>query len=102
MKVTDASQIRALDVNRQQEASRAQRPEAPDTEDRVTTEESARVAAVVAEATRKAGAGSRAEMLQAIEASVRQGTYKPDPNRIAQRILDEAELAARLQALMSR
>jgi negative regulator of flagellin synthesis FlgM len=102
MKVTDASQIRALDVNRQQEASRAQKSEARDTEDRVTTEESARVAAVVAEATRRSGAGSRAEMLQAIEASVRQGTYKPDPNRIAQRILDEAELAARLQALMTR
>jgi negative regulator of flagellin synthesis FlgM len=33
---------------------------------------------------------------------VRQGTYRPDPGRIAQRILDEAELAARLQALMTR
>jgi negative regulator of flagellin synthesis FlgM len=102
MKVTDTNQIRSLDLNRQAEADRAQRPEKPDTEDRVTTEESARVAAAVAAATEHSGVGNRAEMLQSIEASVRQGTYKPDPNRIAQRILDEAELSARLQALLSR
>jgi len=101
MKVTDTSQIRALDVNRQAEAGRAQKPEVRDTEDRVSTEESARVAAAVAAAKRHGG-GARAEMLQAIEASVRQGTYRPDPSRIAQRILDEAELAARLQLLMNR
>jgi len=102
MKVADAGQIRALDVNRQSEASRAQKAEVRDTEDRVSTEESGRVAAVVAQATRQAGLGSRVEMLKAIEASVRQGAYRPDPARIAQRILDEAELAARLQALLSR
>jgi negative regulator of flagellin synthesis FlgM len=102
MKVTDTNQIRALDPSRQAEASRVQRPEQPDTEDRVTTEESARIAAAVAAATDRAGVGSRAEMLQAIEASVRQGTYQPDPNRIAQKILDEAEVSARLQALLSR
>jgi len=101
MKVTDTSQIRALDVNRPAEASRAQKPEVRDTEDRVSTEESARLAATVAAAKRHGG-GARAEMLQAIEASVRQGTYRPDPSRIAQRILDEAELAARLQLLMNR
>lgn len=102
MKVTDTSQIRALDLNRQAEANRVQKPEQPDTEDRVTTEQSSRIAAAVAEATKRSGAGSRTEMLQAIEASVRQGTYRPDPNRIAQKILDEAELAARLQALLQR
>lgn len=101
MKVTDTSQIRALDVNRPAEAGRAQKPEVRDTEDRVSTEESARVAAAVAAAKRQGG-GARAEMLQAIEASVRQGTYRPDPSRIAQRILDQAELAARLQLLMNR
>ncbi|HEY7725431.1 MAG TPA: flagellar biosynthesis anti-sigma factor FlgM [Anaeromyxobacteraceae bacterium] len=101
MKVTDASQIRALDLNRQSDANRAQKPEAPDTEDRVSTEESARVAAAVAAAARRGG-GSRAQMLHAIETAVRQGTYRPDPGRIAQQILDEAELAARLQILLGR
>ncbi len=100
MKVTDTSQIRALDLNRQAEAGRTQKPERPDAEDRVTTEESARLAAAVAEATQRGG--SRAETLQAIEAAVREGSYKPDPNRIAQKILDEAELAARLQAMFMR
>jgi negative regulator of flagellin synthesis FlgM len=98
MKVTDTNQIRALDPNRHAEVNRAQKAERTGTDDRVTTEESARIAA----AADRSGIGSRAEMLQAIEASVRQGTYKPDPSRIAQRILDEAELAARLQALLSR
>jgi negative regulator of flagellin synthesis FlgM len=102
MKVTDASQIRALDLNRQAEASRAQRQEQPDTEDRVSTEESARIAATVAEVAQRVGVSGRAEMLQAIEAAVRQGTYRPDPGRIAQQILNEAEVAARLQALLMR
>lgn len=102
MKITDANQIKALDVNRQAEASRAQKPEVRDTEDRVTTEESARVAAAVAAATQNSGTSSRVEMLRTIEAAVRQGTYKPDPNRIAQKILSEAELAARLQAMLMR
>jgi negative regulator of flagellin synthesis FlgM len=102
MKVTDTNQIRSLDLNRQGEASRVQKAETPDAPDRVSTEDSARIAAAVATATERSGVGSRAEMLQAIEASVRQGTYRPDPNRIAQRILDEAELAARVQALLSR
>lgn len=102
MKVTDTNQIRTLDLNRQADVNRAQKPEQPDTEDRVTTEQSARVAAAVAEATRQSGSNSRAAMLQAIEAAVRQGTYTPDPSRIAQRILDQAELAARLQAMLKR
>ena len=101
MKVTDTSQIRALDVNRPAEASRAQKPEVRDTEERVSTEESARISAAIVAAGRQ-GAGARAEMLRAIEISLRQGTYKPDPGRIAQRILDEAELAARLQLLLNR
>ena len=101
MKVTDTSQIRALDVNRPAEASRAQKPEVRDTEERVSTEESARISAAIVAAGRQ-GAGARAEMLRAIEISLRQGTYKPDAGRIAQRILDEAELAARLQLLLNR
>jgi negative regulator of flagellin synthesis FlgM len=102
MKVTDASQIRALDLNKQGDAKAAQKPETLEAQDRVTTDESARLSAAVAAATRVAGSASRAEMLQSIEAAVRQGTYSPDPNRIAARILDTAELAARLQAMLMR
>jgi negative regulator of flagellin synthesis FlgM len=69
--------------------------------DRVSTTETARTKAIVAEAARTASAG-RATQLAAIEAAVRQGTFTPDPQRIAQRILDAAELSAKLQALLRR
>jgi negative regulator of flagellin synthesis FlgM len=96
MKVTDISQIKALAPTKPPEPTRA--PTARDATDRVSTEESAKIAQAVAQASQSAAAG-RSAKLQAIEAAVRQGTYRPDPQRIAQEILDDAELAARLQAL---
>ncbi|SRR6266540_3155037 len=97
MKVTDISQIRALAPEKLPEPGRAPAV-ARDGGDRVSTEDSAKIAAAVAQASQGASAG-RAAKLQMIEAAVRQGTYKPDPQRIARQILDDAELAARLQAL---
>jgi negative regulator of flagellin synthesis FlgM len=99
MKVTDASQIKALapgklpDITRPATAERAG--------DRVSTTDSAKVATAVAQASASAGS-ARSSKLKAIEAAVRQGTYRPDPQRIAEQILDDAELAARLQALFKK
>src|SRR5690242_21529182 len=101
MKVTDASQIRALSPEKPVEPGRTPAAQRGEPEDRVSTAESASVAAVVAAASRGAS-GARAAKLDAIEAAVRQGTYKPDPARIAQQILDDAELAARLQAIFGK
>ncbi len=101
MRVTDASQIKALTPGKTPEVGRTAAAERGETGERVSTDESARVAAAVADASVSAGTG-RAAKLQAIEAAVRQGTYRPDPARIAQEILDDAELAARLQALFGR
>jgi len=101
MKVTDASQIRALAPGKPPEPGRTPASERGDAGDRVSTDDSARVAAAISAATQAAGA-TRATNLAAIEAAVRQGTYKPDPQRIAQEIVDDAELAARLQVLFSR
>ena len=42
---------------------------------------------------------SRAERLRNIEAAVRDGTYKPDAQKIAEQILADAEISARLQNL---
>ena len=39
------------------------------------------------------------ERLRNIEASVRDGTYKPDAQKIAEQILADAEISARLQNL---
>jgi negative regulator of flagellin synthesis FlgM len=99
MKVHDASQIKALQPGPPADAPRD--PKEKRAPDRVSTEGSAKVAAAIAAASQGAGAG-RAARLQSIEAAVKNGTYKPDPQRIAQQILDEAELAAKLQALLGR
>lgn len=94
MKVTDTSEIERFPPSAPI-AGRAERTEA---EDRVSTHESAQVKAALAEA-RGAAASGHAAKLQAIATAVKAGTYRPDPQRIAQQILDEAELAAKLQAI---
>jgi len=101
MKVTDASQIKALAPSKPVEAGGPPAAERASKSDRVSTQDTERVKAAVAEASRFASTG-RAAKLQAIETAVRQGTYRPDPQRIAQEILDDAELAARMQALFMR
>ncbi len=101
MKVTDASQIRALNPAKAVDPGRPASAEPGGATDRVSTTESAKIDAAIAEASRGAAA-ARTQRLAAIEAAVKQGTYRPDPQRIAQEILDDAELAARLQALFTR
>ena len=99
MKVIDASQIRALAPGKLPDVGRPSRAEREG--DRVSTDDTAKVAVAISQASASAGS-ARAAKLQAIEAAVRQGTYRPDPQRIATQILDDAELAARLQALLKR
>ena len=105
MKVTDISQIKALAPSKVlRESGRpasADRAGAGDAGDRVSTDDTSRVTAAIAQASAAAGVGHAAK-LQVIAASVKQGTYRPDPQRIAQEILDDAELAARLQALFTK
>ncbi len=101
MKVTDTSQIRALTPGKLPEPGRTPASERGEVGDRVSTDDSAKVAAAIAAASRSVGAAHAAK-LEAIEAAVRQGTYRPDPQRIAQQILEDAELAARLQTMFSR
>jgi negative regulator of flagellin synthesis FlgM len=101
MKVTDASQIRALTPGKPAEPGRTPAAERGDAGDRVSTDDSKKIAAAIDAASKGVGA-ARAAKLEAIEAAVRQGTYTPDPQRIAEQILDEAELAARLQAIFSK
>ena len=71
------------------------------TADKVSTEAKAQVDAA-ANAAREAVGNDRSVRLDAIEAAIRQGAFKPDPNRIAQRILEDAELTAKIQALLKR
>jgi negative regulator of flagellin synthesis FlgM len=98
MKVKETSSIPALpaggaDVSRDVREKTARPP------DRVSTEQTAKATAAIAAASRGDGA-ARAARLRSIEIAVQGGTYRPDPQRIAQQILDEAEIAARMQALL--
>jgi negative regulator of flagellin synthesis FlgM len=102
MKVKDASEIRRLDVGKPAESkstqSTAKSSVAPD---KVSTDSSAQVVAAGA-ATRMALSQDQGLKLEAITAAVRDGTFKPDPQRIAEKILDDAELSAMLQTMLGR
>ena len=43
---------------------------------------------------------NRVSRLKEVEAAVSAGTYRPDPGQIAERILDDAEVAARVRAAL--
>jgi negative regulator of flagellin synthesis FlgM len=100
MKVTNPIDVRPIDARKAEESSgtsatgRAQAPP-----DRVSTEESAKLASAIA-TVRSQSSAARAAQLQAIEAAVRQGTFRPDPSRIAQKILQDAEITAAMQAML--
>jgi negative regulator of flagellin synthesis FlgM len=100
MKVKDASELRGVEPNRTAEPKRAPARTSSST-DKVTTEATASVEAAASAARGLAG-NDRAVRLEAIKAAVRQGAFKPDPQRIADKILDDAELTAKLQALLRR
>ena len=97
MKVTEATPVAPLPAGG--DSPREARDTSPRAPDRVSTEQTARITAAIASASQGAGA-SRAARLRNIEAAVQAGTYKPDPQRIARQILDEAELSAKMQALL--
>ncbi|HWV37329.1 MAG TPA: flagellar biosynthesis anti-sigma factor FlgM [Vulgatibacter sp.] len=75
--------------------------EFPAGRDRVTIDKSAELQQVVA-AAREAATKVHSTKVAEIEAAIRQGLYKPDPQRIAQQILNQAEVSARIQAIFLR
>lgn len=102
MKVKDASELRGVEASRPPEPKKkTESSSSSAASDKVSNEVKAQVAAA-ATAARQAVGNDRAVRLEAIEAAVRQGAFKPDPSRIAQRILDDAELTAKIQALLKR
>ena len=103
MKVKDASELRGVEASRPPEPRKKAevKSSSAGTADKVSTEVKAQVEAA-ANAARQAVGNDRSVRLEAIEAAIRQGAFKPDPNRIAQAILDDAELTAKIQALMRR
>lgn len=70
-------------------------------QDKVTVSQSADLSETIS-AAQVSSSASRASVVQAIANSVRQGSYKPDAQRIAQQILEDAEMIARLTAMIKR
>lgn len=101
MRVKDASEVRRIDATRTTESTRTPASAGSAASDKVSTESKAELDAA-AVAARQAAGQNRTIRLEAIEAAIRQGTFKPDPQRIAERILDDAELTAVLQSMLGR
>ena len=83
------------------EVGRATSSEPPVTQphDRVTVTKPREVDAAVSTA-RASVAAARPGRLKDLETLVRAGQYHPDPSRVADEILNEAEIEARLQSLL--
>ena len=84
---------------------RALRPAEPaqkvkSAKDKVSTNEQERVSTVTSEA-QELASKERSVRLQELEAQVQAGTYKPDAGRIAEQILAEAELNARIRSMLN-
>ncbi|MBX7113993.1 MAG: flagellar biosynthesis anti-sigma factor FlgM [Myxococcaceae bacterium] len=94
MKVNEPKEISPLRPVKADAAS----PQA-EKHDVVTLENTREVDAAISQAKTSSGA-SRAAHLVAIEAAVRNGTFKPSASQVAQRILEAAELDARIQAML--
>ncbi|MBI5542730.1 MAG: flagellar biosynthesis anti-sigma factor FlgM [Deltaproteobacteria bacterium] len=103
MSLKDVSQVGHLSLI--DGAKKAARPEADsETEpvDKVSvSRQNPEISSAVASA-QVASRADRARVVEAIAVAVRQGTYKPDPQRIAQEILEDAELIAKLKAMLNR
>ena len=68
--------------------------------DKISTNEQERVSTVTSEA-QELASKERSVRLQELEAQVQSGSYKPDAGRIAEQILAEAELNARIRSLLN-
>lgn len=99
MQVKDTSEVRGVDASRAPDAKKTEG--SAKQADKVSTEARAQVDAAAA-AARQAVGSNRNVRLEAIEAAIRNGTFKPDPARIAQRILDDAEVTAMLQSMLNK
>ncbi|SRR6266567_8548068 len=101
MKVKHSSEISPVESGRTAEPKKTAAASQSAPPERVSTPDTARFAAAVDAARQHLSAG-RATRLQDIAAAVKQGTYRPDPNQIAQEILDDAELTASLRGMLTR
>jgi anti-sigma28 factor (negative regulator of flagellin synthesis) len=97
MRVDNKSEIKGADTGQTRSAS--DRSTLRSQGDKVSVDAVKQVEAVV-ESVRTTSMANRTAQLQALESAIRQGTYQPDASRLAEKIIQAAELDARLRALM--
>ncbi|HET6281117.1 MAG TPA: flagellar biosynthesis protein FlgM [Polyangia bacterium] len=95
MKITDTKPVGPVDRVTASDPAIANPPK-----DRVTVHES-RAAQASAISARSGAAAGRASRLKDIEQQVRTGSFKPNPSRVAEEILQDAEIDAKLRMLIS-
>jgi anti-sigma28 factor (negative regulator of flagellin synthesis) len=95
MKITDTKPVGPVDRVTTPDPAIANPPK-----DRVTVHES-RAAQVSVGAARSATSTGRASRLKDIEQQVRAGNFRPNPSRVAEEILQDAEIDAKLRQLIS-
>lgn len=103
MKVKDSKEISAL---REVSPRTATAPAAPagnpaEPGDRVSVDATASFSQAVEEAKRSSNV-SRTAKLESLKQAIKQGQYQPNPQQIADRILDAAALNASLRAMLKR
>jgi anti-sigma28 factor (negative regulator of flagellin synthesis) len=101
VKVKEPNDIaRVNEVSTRRVASRAGKPDA-EAQDRVSLPASKEFKEGV-ESARRSLDGARTAEVAALEAAVKRGDYSINPRRIAQRILEAAELNASITAMLKR
>ena len=96
MKVKETTQANPLS-----RTAKVERVTQPAREDRVSLDAAQRVREAIVRS-RQSEAGARTARLESLKAEVKAGRYQPDPHRIADRILEDAQLEAQLRALLER
>jgi flagellar biosynthesis anti-sigma factor FlgM len=94
MKIRDTNEVGRIVPTAAPESVRPQQ-----SGDKVTVEAQKEVEQAVA-AAQLSSASARGAKLQALEAAIAAGSYKPNPGQIADQLLESAELTARLRAML--
>lgn len=98
MKVTNDKPLSQVERTPAADAVQQQQQRVGTRPDRVSVEQT-RTAAEVAQNAKKAVNEDRDVRLRRLEAAVKGGSYRPNPSKVAEEILAQAELDARLRAL---
>jgi anti-sigma28 factor (negative regulator of flagellin synthesis) len=101
MKVNDQTSGQIVPLAAQRAASASDKASASATEPKEKVSVSSPSDAVALRAAEGAAAASRAQRVQEIISAVKSGQYYPSPQQIANQLVSEAEIDAKLRALLA-